>query len=58
MGYGRQELKSHPKRMESAYEKQLKSHREKIGELVLQLDVLKKAKKILEESQDESSSTE
>lgn len=56
MEYGRQGLKGSPKRMESAYEAELKAHREKIGELVLQIDVLKKAKKILEDSEDESSS--
>jgi len=56
MEYGRQGLKSHPKRMESAYEEQLKSHREKIGELVLQIDILKKAKQLL--SGEENSSSE
>ena len=54
MEYGRQGLKSNPKRIESVYEAELKAHKEKIGELVLQVDVLKKAKKILEESEDES----
>jgi hypothetical protein len=44
--------------MESAYEAELKAHKEKIGELVLQVDVLKKAKRILEESEDEKSSSE
>jgi len=43
-------------RMEAAYEAQLKSHLEKIGELVLQIDVLKKAKQAL--SGEENSSTE
>jgi transposase-like protein len=57
MEYGRQGLKSNPKSMESLYEAELKAHKEKIGELVLQVDVLKKAKKILEESEDESSSS-
>ena len=56
MEYGRQGLKSHPKRMEAAYEEQLKSHREKIGELVLQIDILKKATQVL--SGEENSSTE
>jgi transposase-like protein len=55
MEYGRQGLKSHPKRMESAYEEQLKSHREKIGELVLQIDILKKAKQLLSGEEDSSS---
>jgi len=38
------------------YEEQIKAHREKIGELVLQIDVLKKAKEVL--SEDENSSGE
>jgi transposase-like protein len=58
MEYGRQGLKTSPRRMESAYEAELKAHKEKIGELVLQVDVLKKAKRILEESEDEKSSSE
>ena len=41
--------------MESAYEEQLKSHREKIGELVLQIDILKKAKQLLSGEEDSSS---
>jgi transposase-like protein len=57
MEYGRHGLKSNPKSVESLYEAELKAHKEKIGELVLQIDVLKKAKKILEESEDESSSS-
>lgn len=58
MEYGRQALRANPKKVESVYEEQLKAHREKIGELVLQIDVLKKAKKILEEPEEESSSSE
>lgn len=57
MEYGRQGLRANPKKVESAYEEELKAHREKIGELVLQVDVLKKAKKILEETEEESSSS-
>ena len=44
--YGRQGLKSHPRRMQSEHEQEIKAHREKIGELVLQIDVLKKAKEL------------
>jgi hypothetical protein len=58
MGYGRQGLRANPKNAESLYEEELKAHREKIGELVLQIDVLKKAKKILEEPEEENSSSE
>ena len=47
---------SHPRRIESTYEEQLKTHREKIGELVLQIDILKKATELL--SEDENSSLE
>lgn len=54
--YGRNGLKSHPKRVEAEHEQQIKAHREKIGELVLQIDVLKKAKELL--SEDENSSSE
>lgn len=54
--FGRQGLKNNPKRVHSAYEEQIKAHREKIGELVLQVDVLKKAKEVL--SEDENSSVE
>ncbi|MGI6398404.1 MAG: transposase [Desulfomonilia bacterium] len=54
--YGRQGLKSHPKRAEAEHEQQIKAHREKIGELVLQIDVLKKTKELL--SEDENSSSE
>jgi len=56
--YGRQGLRTNAKNAESAYEEELKAHREKIGELVLQIDVLKKAKKILEDSEEENSSAE
>jgi transposase-like protein len=56
--YGRQGLRANPKNAESAYEEELKAPREKIGELVLQIDVLKKAKKILEDSEEENSSSE
>jgi transposase-like protein len=58
MEYGRQGLRANPKNAESLYEEELKAHREKIVELVLQIDVLKKAKKILEEPEEESSSSE
>ena len=58
MEYGRQGLRSNPKKVETLYEEELKAHREKIGELVLQLDVLKKAKRILEEPEEESLSSE
>ena len=54
--YGRQGLKSHPKRAEAEHEQQIKAHREKIGELVLQIDVLKKTRELL--SEDENSSSE
>ena len=54
--FGRQGLKNNPKRVHSEYEEQIKAHREKIGELVLQVDVLKKAKEVL--SEDENSSVE
>ncbi len=56
--YGRQGLRINPKNAESAYEGELKAHREKIGELILQIDVLKKAKKLLEDSEEENSSSE
>jgi transposase-like protein len=56
--YGRQGLRANPRNAESAYEEELKAHREKIGELVLQIDVLKKAKKLLEDSEEENSSSE
>jgi transposase-like protein len=58
MEYGRQGLRANPKKVESAYEDELKAHREKIGELVLQIDVLKKAKKILEDPEEGISSCE
>jgi transposase-like protein len=48
---GRRALKTNPKSLEGAHESQLKAHREKIGELVLQIDVLKKAKAILSEEE-------
>ena len=48
---GRRGLKTSPKSLKSGYELQLKAHREKIGELVLQIDVLKKAKAILSEEE-------
>ena len=56
--YGRQGLRANPRNAESAYEEELKAHREKIGERVLQIDVLKKAKKLLEDSEEENSSSE
>jgi hypothetical protein len=40
------------------YEEELKAHQEKIGELVLQIDVLKKAEKLVEDSEEENSSSE
>ena len=58
MEYGRQGLRANPRNAESVYEEELKAHREKIGELVLQIDVLKKAKKLLEDSEEENSSSE
>ncbi len=54
--FGRQGRKNNPKRVQSEYEEQIKVQREKIGELVLQIDVLKKAKEVL--SEDENSSGE
>lgn len=42
MEYGRQGLRANPKKVESIYEEELKAHREKIGELVLQVDVFEK----------------
>ena len=54
--FGRQGLKNNPKRVQTEYEEQIKVQREKIGELVLQIDVLKKAKEVL--SEDENSSGE
>ena len=56
--YGRQGLRANPRNAESAYKEEIKAHREKIGELVLQIDVLKKAKKVLEDSEEENSSSE
>jgi transposase-like protein len=56
--YGRHGLRVNPKNAESAVEEELKAHREKIGELVLQIDVLKKAKKLMEDSEEENSSSE
>lgn len=58
MEYGRQGLRSNPKKIEALYEGELKAHREKIGELVLELDVLKKAKRILEEPEEVNSCSE
>jgi transposase-like protein len=54
--FGRQGLKNNPKRVHSEYEEQIKAHREKIGALVLEIDVLKKAKEVL--SEDENSLSE
>ena len=56
--FGWRGLRVNPKNAESVYEEELKAHREKIGELVLQIDVLKKAKKVLEDSEEENSSSE
>ena len=58
MEYGHRGLRANPKKVESMCEEELKAHREKIGELVLEIDVLKKAKKILEEPEEESLSSE
>ncbi len=54
--FGRQGLKNNSRRVHTEYEEQIKAHREKIGELVLQIDVLKKVKEVL--SEDENSSGE
>ena len=54
--YGRQGLKIHPKRPETDNKQQVKANRNKMGKLVLEIDVLKKAKELL--SEDESSSSE
>jgi len=51
ISFGTQALKVNPKSMEAVYQKELKRHREKIGELVLQIDVLKKAEAILNEEE-------
>ena len=56
MEFGRNGLKTNPKNAAEIHEAQLKQHREKIGELVLQIDVLEKAKKLL--AGDENSSSE
>jgi transposase-like protein len=55
--YGQQGLRANPKNAESVYEEELETNRQKIGELVLQIDVLKKAKKRLEDSEEEGSSS-
>jgi len=49
--FGKEGLKSNPKNVEAIYQKEIKRHREKIGELVLQIDVLKKAKASLSEEE-------
>ena len=49
--FGTQALKTNPKSIEAVYKKELKRHREKIGELVLQIEVLKKAEAILSEEE-------
>ena len=51
ISFGTQALKVNPKSMEAVYQKELKRHREKIGELVLPIDVLKKAEAILNEEE-------
>lgn len=56
ISFGTEALKTHPRSIEAVYQKELKRHREKIGELVLQIDVLKKAERML--SEEESSSFE
>ena len=52
--FGKEGLKSNPKNVEAIYQKEIKRHREKISELVLQIDVLKKAKAILSEEENSS----
>ena len=47
MAYGRNGLKANPKNATNLHGAQLKQHHEKIGELVLQINVLEKAKKLL-----------
>lgn len=49
LAFGRHGLKNNPNRVQSEYEEQIKAHREKIGELVLQIEFLKKAKDVLSE---------
>ncbi|ROQ90774.1 transposase [Desulfosoma caldarium] len=48
---GTQALKVHPRSAEAVEQKELTRHREKIGELVLQIEVLKKAEAILSEEE-------
>ncbi|WP_281273157.1 transposase [Desulfosoma caldarium] len=51
IAFGTQALKVNPKSAEAVEQKELKRHREKIGELVLQIEVLKKAETILNEEE-------
>ncbi|WP_148045724.1 hypothetical protein [Desulfosoma caldarium] len=51
IAFGTPALKVNPKSVEAVYQKELKRHREKIGELVLQIEVLKKAEAILSEEE-------
>ncbi|MGQ9484569.1 MAG: transposase [Desulfosoma sp.] len=44
-------LKAHPKSIEAIDQKELKQHQKKIGERGLQIDVLKKAERILSEGE-------
>jgi transposase-like protein len=45
MEYGRQGLRANPKNVESLYVEELRAHPEKIGQLVLQIDVLEKPRR-------------
>ncbi|ROQ90125.1 transposase-like protein [Desulfosoma caldarium] len=51
IAFGTQALKVHPKSVEAVEQKELKQHRERIGEMVLQIEVLKKAEAILSEEE-------
>ncbi len=54
--FGTKGLTVSPKSMEAIYQNELKGHREKIGELMLEIDALKKAEAIL--SKEEASRAE
>ena len=54
IAFGTEALEAHPKSIEAIYQRELDRHRERIGELVLQMDVLKKAETILGEEQSSS----
>ncbi|ROQ93384.1 hypothetical protein [Desulfosoma caldarium] len=51
MAFGTQALKVLSKSVEAVEQKELKRHREKMGERVLQMEVLKKADAILSEAE-------